>query len=399
MTGLRSALRARRRGYLRRLLGRAPRLHETNRVPPDRTYGENAPEGALFPDPSREAKLSPLSAFLRLGRPKFLVYSLLFYVLGTSVVVHDGRAIDLGRWIHGVAFVWCTHLMTHYCNDYFDLAADSANLAPTGWTGGSRVLVEGHLRPITSLATAFVLLFASVALAMSMPFANAQWLAFLVIALAWFYTAPPLRFNYRGFGEVCVATVLSVAVPLLAYYLQSPHASVAAPLVGVIFPLFVIQAARMVVMNLSDYQGDKVVGKRTLAVFLGPQQAAQAIVFGQVVAYSSIVVLMVLQVLPSPIGAAMLLTLPLSVWQSQRILRGAFGDPAVANSIAFWASTHVALAAAAATFGFIVTTAPVNSRALGASITLCATILAVSCALLLRPILEDGIARSRHRAL
>jgi 1,4-dihydroxy-2-naphthoate octaprenyltransferase len=343
------------------------------------------------------AEPSKLAALVRLGRPRFLVYSLLLYGLGSAAVVYEGRALDLARWIHGQAFVWCAHLMTHYCNEYFDLAADSANRAPTRWTGGSRVLVDGHLEPATSLAAAFVLLFAALALALEMPDAGTRWLALLTLGLAWFYTAPPLSLNYRGLGEITVAAVLNLAVPLLAYSLQRGGVSASAALLGAVLPIFVAQAARMLVMNLSDYEGDRRTGKRTLAVALGPRRARRAIALGQLVTYGSILALTAARLLPVAAGAAMLLTLPISAWQTWRI-EGALRDPVQANSVAFWASTHVALLAAAATFGLLVATvasAPAVSGALRASLVLSAAILVVFGALLALQLRHDLVGEER----
>jgi hypothetical protein len=48
--------------------------------------------------------------------------------------------------------------MTHYSNDYFDLAADRANFTPTRWSGGSRVLVQTTLPPRWALYLALTLL-------------------------------------------------------------------------------------------------------------------------------------------------------------------------------------------------------------------------------------------------
>jgi 1,4-dihydroxy-2-naphthoate octaprenyltransferase len=337
--------------------------------------------GAAAPGRAPGARAwSQLAAFVRLGRPKFLVYSLLLYGLGSAAVVHEGRAIGVARWGHGLAFVWCAHLMTHYCNEYFDLAADRANLAPTRWTGGSRVLVDGRLRPIVSLTAACVLLCAALALSLGMPGAGTRGIALLVLALSWFYTAPPLSLNHRGLGEVTVATVLGVLVPLLAYDVQRGEVSAPAALLGAASPVFVAQAARMLVMNLSDHEGDRRAGKRTLAVVLGPRRARCAFALASVVVYGSILALAAARALPVPAGLAMLLTLPIAAWLSRRLLSGAPRNAREAERIAFLASVHVALLAAAATFGLLVS--PPASGAHGASLALCAVILAAFGAIL-----------------
>jgi 1,4-dihydroxy-2-naphthoate octaprenyltransferase len=295
-------------------------------------------------------------AFIRLGRPKFLLYSTVLFGLGTAAAVHAGERIDLALWARGQLFVWCVHLMTHYCNEYFDLEADRANPSPTAWTGGSRVLVQGLVSPATSLAAAHVLLFVCGALAATMPTPTARGMACATVALAWFYTAPPFRLNYNGLGELTVATVLNGLWPLLAFHLQATRFSPA--LLCALVPTFVVQLVRMMVMNLSDYEGDRRVQKRTLVVLLGPVLAVRVFAVGQLVAYGAIVAFLSAGVLPAPVGAAMLVTSPIALWQTRRLLRGAIRDPRQANSVVFWASTHVALTFAAAMAGFVLATPP-----------------------------------------
>jgi 1,4-dihydroxy-2-naphthoate octaprenyltransferase len=258
------------------------------------------------------------------------------------------------------------------------------------------VLVEGRLQPIVSLAAAFVLLFTALGLALGMRDAGMRWTAFLALALSWFYTAPPLRLNYRGLGELTVATVLNLLVPLLAYGLQAHHLSAPAVLVSAVLPIFVVQVARMMVMNLSDYEGDERIGKRTLAVILGPRRAILAVALGQVLAYVSIVVLTLAHVLPAMAGVAMLLTAPIATWQIRRLQRGALRDPRRANSVVFWASTHVAILAAAALFGLLAASIASGSRGVG--MVVCAAILAVFIALLVPQILRNGRPERRDHA-
>jgi 1,4-dihydroxy-2-naphthoate octaprenyltransferase len=315
-----------------------------------------------------------VTAFIRLGRPKFLAYSLLLYGLGSSMVVHEGRPLDPGRWAHGLAFVFCAHLMTHYANERFDLGADAENPAPTPWTGGSRVLVERLLPARVSLAAAALLLVAAALLALTLPEGGARWLAMITIALGWFYTAPPLSLNYRGLGEVTVATGLNAAVPLLAYGLQSGGASRTPTLLAIVFPTFVAQVARMLVMNLLDAEGDRRVGKRTLAVVLGPRRTRVAIAAGEALAYGSIAVLTAAHALPALAGTAMLLSLPLGAFLVSRVLADA--PPDRAATLGFVASTHVAVLVAAGMLGLLASAPHSLAGAGAASAALCAAIVA-----------------------
>ncbi|WP_328609587.1 prenyltransferase [Amycolatopsis sp. NBC_00345] len=212
---------------------------------------------------------------IRLARIRFLLYNVLPVAIGGAVAVLSGHPLHIGWYILVQAFSWCTHLMTHYCNEYFDLEADRVNQCYTPWTGGSRVLVDGLVRPATSLSTSFVLLALSMILAAAMPTPVTRILAVMIIILAWFYTAPPLRFNYRGLGELTVGSILNGLVPILSVAVQTGEVPVLILLV--LAPTALLQAARMMVMNLADIQSDMQVGKRTLPVLLGRDRVISVI--------------------------------------------------------------------------------------------------------------------------
>ena len=82
-------------------------------------------------------------AFIKLGRPLFLGGGFVMYGLGAALAAYAGARIDWALYAWGQLAVTATQLMTHYSNDYFDVAADRANRTPTRWSGGSRVLAEG----------------------------------------------------------------------------------------------------------------------------------------------------------------------------------------------------------------------------------------------------------------
>src|SRR5947209_4359893 len=70
-------------------------------------------------------RVRQVGAFIRLGRPLFLVGGFVFYGLGAAIALFSGggRAIDWRRYFWGQVAVTAAHLMTHYSNDYFDFDA------------------------------------------------------------------------------------------------------------------------------------------------------------------------------------------------------------------------------------------------------------------------------------
>lgn len=280
----------------------------------------------------------PLIAFIRLGRPLFLLGGFLFHALGVAIALYQGATINLSALLWGQVAITAIQLMTHYSNDYFDLAADRANPTPTHWAGGSRVLADGLLPPRVALVAAVVL--AAVALLttlhLGLNIQPAPWtipLLLLAAFLAWGYSAPPLRLHSRGLGEVTVAIIVPVLTTLVGYYLQSGRLS-SLPLLAT-FPLACLQAAMILVINIVDAAGDVKVMKRTLVIRIGAARAARLYPFLLLTAYGSLPLLL-LAGLPLPVAVAILLSLPLAIWQMSRMVGGQWQNPATWDSLAFW---------------------------------------------------------------
>jgi 1,4-dihydroxy-2-naphthoate octaprenyltransferase len=279
----------------------------------------------------------PVLAFIRLGRPLFLLGGFVFHGLGVAMALYDGAPFNPQAFVWGQLAVTSIQLMTHYANEYFDLEADRANPIRTRWAGGSRILADGHLPPAVALYTALTL--GTVALGAALvltfivrPAILTGVLLALSLLLAWFYSAPPLRFHSRGLGEAVVALVVPVLTPLLGYYLQTDVITLL-PLLATM-PLAEFQFAMLLLIELPDAEGDRVANKRTLVVRLGERQAIRLHHLALLVAYSSLP-LLVGGGLPVEIALVILAGLPLAGWQVWRLSREKRQDAALWDSLAF----------------------------------------------------------------
>src|SRR5690606_31279709 len=153
-------------------------------------------------------------SMVRLGRPKFLLGGFALYGLGVLCAVALKIPFSLGAFVWGQLAVTAIQLTTHYSNDYFDYQADVANLTPTDWSGGSRVLVREEVPRvaalIASLVMASVACFAMAVLVLREGLSLGVGLPILAImlVLAWSYSSPPLRLHSRGLGAPTVAIVV-----------------------------------------------------------------------------------------------------------------------------------------------------------------------------------------------
>jgi len=284
-------------------------------------------------------------AFIRLGRPLFLVGGFALYGLGAAAAAWAGGGnvpIAWRRFAWGQVAITATQLMTHYCNDYFDLAADRANLTPTRWSGGSRVLPGGELSPAAALYGALVL--AAIAIVVSIKLALAPGagpltlpLLLIMVVLAWEYSAPPLRLHSTGLGELNVALVVSCMTPLAGYYLQTGRLA-ALPFLAAA-PLCCLQMAMLLAIEFPDAAGDAATGKRTLVVRMGAPAAARAYQLVIVAAYAMLPALVraglpravaLAALVPSPLAALLLLRMAGGAWRRAGAWEGlAFGSVAL----------------------------------------------------------------------
>ncbi len=283
------------------------------------------------------------SAFVRLGRPHFLTGGFLMYGLGAAVArgLPGAPPLDGGSYLWGQGAITAFQLMTHYGNDYFDQAADSANATPTRWSGGSRVLGAGAIPAAAAMIAA--LLFAATGLTLSLGLllrGSTVSAASLLLAggLAWFYSAPPLRLHSRGVGELTTAVVVTALTPFVGFTLQAtaPEARAAGLpiLAATLWPTFALQFAMLLAIELPDAAGDAAVGKKTLVVRCGGAMAARLSCATLIAVYGALPLLVRCDVAPAVLLAAAL-PFPLAVWQFVRLATGAWRSPAAWEGIAF----------------------------------------------------------------
>ncbi len=252
---------------------------------------------------------------LRTTRLPFLTATIIPVVLGILIAASHA-AFDLvsaALTIIGAAFV---QLGLNVANDVFDTVqgADDANVTPTKFSGGSRVIQYGLVtfRQMAGLATLFYILAGVIGLVL---LATRGSTALLVIGVVGFvvslgYTAPPLKFVYRGLGEIAVALGFGPMMLLGAYVVQTRGVLSWEPFVASI-PVALLVALILYVNEIPDRRGDARVGKRTLPVRFSRQAVIGGYNVAVVAAYVALVVGVVVGILPIP-TLLMLLTIPLA---------------------------------------------------------------------------------------
>ena len=203
------------------------------------------------------------------------------------------------------------HLATNLADDYFDhLQGTDDGLS----IGGSRVIQEGKIAPRTILKVVILLYALAFGIALCSIAVLGLWGLTPLVLLAWFgsffYVAPPVRYGYRGLGELSVGINMGPVMVVGTYWVISGRVDWAPFLISI--PIGLMVAVILYYQSLPDMESDLAVHKYTVAVRLGRRRAFYGLIVFWVMIYSSIIGLVRAGYLAWP-ALLSLLTIPLLV--------------------------------------------------------------------------------------
>lgn len=198
---------------------------------------------------------------------------------------------------------------TNLLNDYFDhrTGNDEANrefVRP--FSGGSRVIQLGLMTPVETLLLGSGLTLIAAFIGIGLALTGSPWiLAIGAIGLisGVFYSARPVFWAGRGFGEVMVAINYGVLMTVGAFYVQASEITRDAALASI--PVALLIALVLFVNQFPDYNADLRTGKRTLVVRLGRTNAAKLYPVLGLAPFVAIIALVATSVVPTASLAAL----------------------------------------------------------------------------------------------
>jgi 1,4-dihydroxy-2-naphthoate octaprenyltransferase len=215
---------------------------------------------------------STLFNLIKLGRFRFLWLGFSLYLMGALLAIASGAAFSIERFVFGYLVLMTGHLSVHYSNDYFDYEVDTRTAAGT-LSGGSGILPKHpELRPYArwlgiSLAVLSVALGVVITFVFTFPL---TYLGFAIFGnlLSWYYTAPPVRLAYRGFGELATMIAVGFLMPAIGDFSQ--YGVGFSPLFLIcLVPLLLYSLSFIVNVEVPDMEGDIASGKRNFVARKG----------------------------------------------------------------------------------------------------------------------------------
>lgn len=253
---------------------------------------------ADLPVSYQSSKMVPTSSFsqkvliwIQAMRAPFFTASIVPLVLGMAIAWNEYRIFDpiLGflTLIAGTAI----HAGTNLINDYFDQETDNINKDFTPFSGGSRMIQNQTLEARQILIASIISYIIGILTAIYIVFTTEGTLLIVFLSIAVVlgicYTAIPVRFSYRGLGEISVFVGFGPLGVFSAYYIQLGHINSDMLLLASI-PIATLIAMVLFINEFQDLEADKAAGKNTLVVSLGKKTSLKIYIVGMVFAYLSV---------------------------------------------------------------------------------------------------------------
>ena len=233
----------------------------------------------------------------------FFFISAMPVFLGTSLVLFYNKDISINPLVFFLMLVGSMiyHLGADMINEYYDHISGNDALVDikTPFSGGTGILEKGLLNPKRVLHTSWLFFFLGAITSLLIAwYTNAYVLIFSALGLisCWGYSAPPLKFCYRGIGEVVIFlnNGLFIIGAVFVAFTGNFDLKLILPSLFLGFLGFAI-----ILMNeVPDFNADRKVNKNNLVVRLGIKKALVLHKIVMLLAFSSIITSVILGHMP-----------------------------------------------------------------------------------------------------
>lgn len=238
------------------------------------------------------------------------------------------QAFDFVAFLLVMAGVTVHHFGLNMLDDVFDYLhfVDRSGAAEKNpYTGGSGVLTEGLLTVREMLVASVVCFLVTAVIGFHLAYMKG-WpvlvFGFIGMFSSIFYTVPPIKFGYRGFGELMMVINFGPVIGLGSYYVQSGRLDLEPLMVSLVLGL--LMWSMLIINEIPDYEDDRRGGKLNLVARFGRKAGVVLYVAGLFLAYAVLLTAVMMKVAP-PLTLLGFLGLPLA-FQSVRVLREHYLD-------------------------------------------------------------------------
>ena len=245
-------------------------------------------------------------------RPWSFTMSLISVSIGTLIATEDAPIL-LGWYVLVCIGIVCFHATANVYNDYFDTRyqVDQPD-APTARYRPQPILA-GMFTPAQLLTEAVVLNGITILIGLILSFGRSMlvfWIGLVGFLACVFYTAGPVKFKYKAWGEFFVFLMWGPLMFEGAFAVQRQALSLKAFYISI--PFGILVGMVLLANNIRDIAYDSRQGIKTIGILLGSRRSI-FLYAGLILAAYLYVIGMVLAGILSPWGLLVLLSLPKAI--------------------------------------------------------------------------------------
>ncbi|UCE05756.1 MAG: prenyltransferase [bacterium] len=193
-----------------------------------------------------------------------------------------------------VVGVTINHVALNMTDDYFDYKHSidrTKDREKNPYSGGSGTLTSGLIQPGEMYRTLMTGYLITIILGFYLTAMRGWWI-FIIGAFgmgcAYYYTAPPIRYGYRGFGELSQLINFSLTIGLGSYYVQAQQFCWEA--MWAVLPLGFMMFSMITINEIPDEADDRAGGKKNLVVRFGTKTAVWLYGISMTIAFLIIII-------------------------------------------------------------------------------------------------------------
>ncbi len=212
-------------------------------------------------------------------RLPFMTVTIGAILLGSFFAYHETGSFNVLHFVLALLGSCFFHIATNVANDYFDFKSgnDAANIsATTPFSGGSRMVLEGLVKPGKALAISWIFAALGSIMGLYLNFATEGNVVLVIgilgLIFVYGYNGRPLQLVNLGLGEIAIFLAWGPLMVLGAYYVQAQSFQTIWPFI-VAIPSGILTTLVLLINEFADKEADASTGRKTWVIMFGEKKA------------------------------------------------------------------------------------------------------------------------------
>lgn len=258
------------------------------------------------------------SGFWQLADPKIWIASTIPMLVAAALVyANDAANFDIIWFIVACIGIYFIEIGKNAVNEFVDyLSGVDTYITPdrrNPFSGGKKTIVDGKLSVMETFVISIFTMCCALIIGVVIAFFKEPailWIGVAGAMLAVFYSLPPLKLNYHGWGEVAVGTAFGPLLMSGIYVMLTGTIEWEVIAAGV--PLGFLITNILWINQYPDYEADLKGGKRNWLVRIGKKKGIKVYIGLYAAAYVSAIALAI--IFADPLWLLTFITIPIAIF-------------------------------------------------------------------------------------